>query len=216
VQTWIVPALGVALSPLPVLAMLLVLGGARPTAVGSAFWGAWTLGIALPTVGLVVLAESVDEVGDDAVALAAAQIVIGLLLLAFVFQVARSTPRPDRNEPPLWLVALDRAGGRRAASLALVLSALNPKNLALMLAAAVSIAHAGDHGGELTAATLGFVLVAASTISALLAGHTLLAERTQPALERLRHALARNDRVIAIVLGTLIGVFFVLDGLRAL
>jgi threonine/homoserine/homoserine lactone efflux protein len=97
-----------------------------------------------------------------------------------------------------------------------VLSALNPKNLALMLAAAVAIAHAAEQGRELTQATLGFVLVAASTVSALLACRVLFSERTQPALGRLRRVVACNDRAIAIVLGLAIGVFFVVDGLRAL
>jgi threonine/homoserine/homoserine lactone efflux protein len=216
VRDWLVPALGVAFSPLPLLGMLLLLGGARATAQGPTFWAAWTVGVAAPTLAFVALAEEVGAIEEDPSALAAAQVVVGVLLLALAARIAVGGGRTRGGATPRWLLALDGSGPGRAAALALALSALNPKNLALMLAAAVAIAHANEGGGELAAASLAFVLVAVSTISALLAAHAVLPRRTARPLAVVRAFVAGNDRVLAVVLGLLVGGFFVVDGLRVL
>jgi Sap-like sulfolipid-1-addressing protein len=85
-----------------------------------------------------------------------------------------------------------------------------------MLTAAVAIARAGDGNGELTLGTAGFVVLAVSTISLLLAGFAARGGRSGGAVTRLRGVVARHDRRIAMVLGFLIGAFFVLDGVRGL
>ncbi len=86
---WLIPAVGVALCPLPILAMLLVLGGRRPRAAGSAFWLAWTLGVAGPTIAFVVAAERAGLTEDDSGAIAAAEIVVGIVFVAVGFRLAR-------------------------------------------------------------------------------------------------------------------------------
>lgn len=215
VSEWVIPALGVALSPLPILAMLLFLGGNRPTAAGSTFWLAWTLGVAAPTIAFVALAES-SGADEDSKAIAVAEIAVGAVFLAVAARVALRCRADRAGALPRWLEALDRSGPRRAAAVAIVLSSLNPKNLALILAGAVAIAQANDAAAKLTAATLGFLVVAVSTVSLLLAGFTVFPEQAHNALRRLRAAVARNDRSITIVLGVLIGAFFVLDGVRGL
>jgi hypothetical protein len=214
-DVWLAPAVGVALSPLPVLGMLLVLGGARPTVTGPAFWAAWTLGVAVPTGAFVLLAENVAAVEGDSGVLAGAELAVGILLLAVAVRLWLARRAGTAGVAP-WLDALDRSGPSRAAALAVILSALNPKNLALMLTAGVAIARAEERGGALTVATVAFVAIAVSTVSVLLLGFAAFPRRSSRALAALRAAVARNDRALAIVLGALIGSFFVLDGLRGL
>jgi threonine/homoserine/homoserine lactone efflux protein len=212
VREWVVPAVGVALSPLPILGMLLVLGGRRPVVHGAAFWGAWTIGVAAPTIAFVVVAERSGAINDDPVAIAVAEIALGAVFLAVAGGLVLGRRPGPSDDAPHWLDALDRAGPTRAAALALVLSSGNPKNLALMLAAAVAIAQEG----RLALGAAGFVLLAASTVSLLLVGYTAFAGRSRPALARLRNAVARNDRRIAMLVGLVVGAFFLLDGIRSL
>lgn len=211
-REWVIPALGVALSPLPILATLLLLGGRRPVLHGAAFWVAWAIGVAAPTIAFVVVAERTDAIDDEPTAIAAAEIVIGLVFLAVVARLAfgRRTERTDA--PPRWLEALDRSGPLRSAALGLILSSGNPKNLALMLAAAVGIVQ----DGRLTFGTVGFVALAMSTVSLLLVGYTAFTQRARSTLWSLRSAIARNDRHIAIVVGLVVGTFFLIDGIRSL
>jgi threonine/homoserine/homoserine lactone efflux protein len=211
-REWVIPAVGVALSPLPILAMLLVLGGRRPVVDGGAFWVAWTIGIAAPTIAFVVVAERAHAIDDELAAIAVAEIGIGVVFLAVAARLAFGR-RPERSDAsPRWLDALDRAGPLRAAGLALILSSGNPKNLALMLAAAVAIVQ----DGELALGGVGFVALAVSTVSLLFAGYTALSGRSGSTLARLRGAVARNDRRIAILVGLVVGAFFLADGISSL
>jgi threonine/homoserine/homoserine lactone efflux protein len=208
---WVVPAVGVALSPLPILGMLLVLGGRRPVAHGAAYWIAWTTGVAAPTIAFVIVAERAGEIDDRHVAIAVAEIAIGVVFLAVAARLALGRPEPS-DVPPRWLNALDRSGPLRAAALALILSAGNPKNLALMLAAAVAIVQEG----QLALGAAGFVALAVSTVSLLLAGYVAFTTRSRSAMASLRGAVARHDRSIAMFVGLVVGTFFLVDGIRSL
>jgi threonine/homoserine/homoserine lactone efflux protein len=121
--------------------------------------------------------------------------------------------RPEpMDASPRWLDALDRSGPLRAAALALILSSGNPKNLALMLAAAVAIVQ----DGRLALDVAGFVTSAVSTVSLLLVGYAASSGRARSALARLRGMIARNNRSIAILVGLVVGAFFLADGISSL
>jgi hypothetical protein len=173
-REWVIPALGVALSPLPVLGMLLVLGGSRPALTGAAFWLAWTIGVALPTTAFVVLAERTGASDGDSRVIALGEIAVGVAFLAVAARLLVGGRRAAAQEVRPWLEALDRSGPSRAARLAVLLSGLNPKNLALMLTGAVAIAQASADGAE-TFSTLGFVAIAISSVSLLYLGYAAFA-----------------------------------------
>lgn len=184
--------------------------------MGTAFWLAWTIGVAGPTTAFVVAAEQANAADDDSRAIGVGEIAVGLAFLAIAVRLAAMPRRGRSGAISGWLEVLDRSGPSRAAGLGLALSAANPKNLALMLAAAVAIARAGEGNDELTFATVGFVSLGASTVSLLLVGSVVFPRWSGGALSGLRAVVTRNDRTIAIVLGFAIGAFFVLDGVRAL
>ena len=211
-REWVIPAVGVALSPLPILAMLLVLGGRRPVVHGAAFWIAWTIGVAAPTIAFVVVAERAHAIDDEHAAIAVAEIAIGVVFLAVAARLAFGRRPEPSDASPRWLDALDRSGPLRAAALALILSSGNPKNLALMLAAAVAIVQ----DGQLALGATGFVVLAVSTVSLLLAGYAAFSPRSRLTLARLRSAVARNERSIAMLVGLVVGAYFVADGIRSL
>jgi threonine/homoserine/homoserine lactone efflux protein len=210
VGAWIIPAVGVALSPLPVLGMLLVLSGRRPVARGGAFWIAWTIGVAAPTLAFVVLAERARLADDQHSAIGLAEITIGLVFLGAAVRLAFMGSETSEGSP--WLGALDRSGPYRTAALALVLSSGNPKNLALMLAAAVAVAR----DGNLVLGSTGFILLAVSTVSFLLVGYAGFPSRSQSMLAALRAVIARNSRRAAMLVGFAVGAFFLADGIRSL
>jgi hypothetical protein len=191
--------------------MLLVLGGPRPVVNGAAFWIAWTIGVAAPTISFVVVAERADAIDGEHRAIAVAEIAIGVAFLAVASRLAFGR-RQRMDSFPRWLEAFDRAGPLRAAALALILSSGNPKNLALMLAAAVAIVQEG----QLAVDTAGFVALAVSTVSLVLVGYTASASRSRIMLAWLRGAVAQNGRSITMLVGFVVGVFFLADGIRGL
>lgn len=208
----LIPGVGVALSPLPILAMLLVLGGRRPVLHGAAFWIAWTIGVAAPAIAFVVVAERSHAIDDEHAAIAVAEVAIGVIFLAAALRLVFGRGPKRLDSAPRWLDALDRSGPLRSGALALVLSSGNPKNLALILVAAVAIVQDGRFALGIAV----FVGLAVSTVSLLLVGYTAFPGRSRSMLTRLRGAIARNDRSIAMLGGLLVGAFFLADGMRSL
>jgi Sap, sulfolipid-1-addressing protein len=209
-------ALGVALSPLPILAILLLLGGSRPRLTATAFWLAWVGGVASATIVCVLAVDWSDVTDSEPVWLAVSELLVGIAFVVLAGRIALGGADAVGGGPSAWLAALDRSGPRQAVGLALLLSCANPKNLALILGAAVQLVDATGPTGELTLGAGAFVAVAAAGVSIPFAVYSLFPERLGTPLARLRRALVRRGRVLAILLGVGIGALFVIEGVRAL
>jgi threonine/homoserine/homoserine lactone efflux protein len=156
-------AVGVAISPFPIIASVLLLGTPRGRVNGPAF----VLGCALGTavVGTIVLvvaagASASEDDGDPATWVSVLELVLGLLLLLLAAKQWRGRPRAGETAPaPKWMGALDSFNPPKALGAGVVLTALNPKNLILTVAGAAAIAQTGIPGGEQAVALAIFVLI---------------------------------------------------------
>ena len=161
--------LAVALSPLPVIAVTLLLSSPQGPGPGVAFSAGWVAGLALATTALLFLALEVGALSLDLHAWS--EIVIGTaLLVAAAWKWATRPRRGTVPTPPRWVAALARAGMARALALGLVFGGVNPKNLALALIAVAAMAYHGLEGPRTVAAVSLFVAVGSLT----LVGATLL------------------------------------------
>jgi predicted transporter len=103
-------AVGVAISPLPIVAVVLMLVTPRGRVNGIAFVLGWMLGLAV--VGAIVLsvasgAGASDE-GEPATWVSVLKLVLGLLGLLIGVRQYRGRPHGDAApEPPKWMRALD-------------------------------------------------------------------------------------------------------------
>jgi threonine/homoserine/homoserine lactone efflux protein len=198
-------AVGVAISPVPIVAVVLMLVTARGRVNGPAFLLGWWVGLAI--VGTVVLlvagsAGATDE-GEPATWVSVLELVLGALLLLVAFRQWQGRPQGDA-EPPM---------PPKAAGAGVLLSALNPKNLLLTVAGATAIAQAGIPGGEEAVALAVFVLIASLGVGAPIAIYFALGERAGPLLERLKGWMAHNNAVIMAVLLLIIGVKLIGDAI---
>lgn len=133
-------ALGVALSPVPIIAVILMLGTPKARSDGPMFAIGWVLG--LLAVSIVVLlvaygASNSDSTSSNSVD--TLQLVLGLLFL--VMAAKQWSNRPKKCEAavmPKWMATIDSFTEGKSFGLGLLLSGANPKNLALTLAAAGS------------------------------------------------------------------------------
>ena len=111
---------------------------------GPAFAVGWIAGLLSVSVIVVLLVGSGDDPDSDDPGLNWLKIAIGVLFL--LMAAKQWTKRPKQGEEPempSWMATIDTATPPRAALLGAALSGANPKNLALTLAAAASIAEAG-------------------------------------------------------------------------
>jgi len=209
-------AVGVAVSPFPIVAMVLILATPRGRVNGPAFIGGWWLGLAI--VGAITLSFAGGASGGESGAppnwVNWLKLVLGLLLFAVAARQWQSRPREGEDAAmPKWMGALDSFSPVKAAGAGVVLSGLNPKNLLLAVAGAVAIAQAGISTGQQVAAYVVFVAIASIGVAAPLGIYFALGERSQQILEAMKNWLARNNAVIMAVLLLIIGVKLIGDAI---
>lgn len=212
-------AIGVAISPVPIIAVVLMLATPKGESNGLAFLIGWLVG--LFAVGSIVLLVA-DPAGASTET-GPAPWVGWLLLLLGAFAVLagilqfRKRPKPG-EEPamPGWMKAIDKFTAGRAASIGLALAAVNPKNLMLTVAAAAAIAGAGLDGGESFLALSVFVLVGSLGLAIPIVIYFLGGAKAAASLEELRQWLAIHNPAIMTVLFVIIGMKLVGNGLETL
>jgi threonine/homoserine/homoserine lactone efflux protein len=209
-------AVGIALSPIPIVGVVLMLATPRARGNGVAFLGGWILGLAV--AGTLVLLISggagAAEEGGPADWVNVLKLALGIVLLAVAVKTWRGRPRPGEEAPmPSWMRSVDHFGPSRSFALAVALSALNPKNLVLVLGAAAAIAEVGLDAGDDAIAMAIFVVIATLGPAAPVAIYLVLGERSRRLLDELRAWMADNNATIMAVICLLIGAKLVGDGI---
>jgi len=209
-------ALGIAISPIPIIAAILMLLSpkARVTSVG--FLLGWVIGIVVATTVFTLLASSIPADDPDASKpiQGVIQLVLGLLLLLLAIRNWRSRPKPGQEIAlPKWMQAIDRITFPVAFGLGFLLSALNPKNLLMAAGAGTDIGAAPLPTGDVVLVIAIFTVLAASTVLVPVVGFLFAADRLRGALDALRGWLQKENAVIMAVLLLVIGVNLVGKGI---
>ncbi|MDX2398383.1 GAP family protein [Microbacterium algeriense] len=209
-------ALGVAISPIPIIAAILMLLSpkARVTSVG--FLLGWVVGIVVAVTVFTLLSSILPAQDPDASrpVRGIIQIVLGLLLFLLAFSQWRKRPKAGEQAAlPKWMKAIDTITFIAAAGLGFLLSALNPKNLIMAAGAGVDIGAAGLSAGSSALVIAVFTLIAASTVLVPVIGYLIAADRLRAPLDALRGWLAAENAVIMAVLLLVIGVSMIGKGI---
>lgn len=209
-------ALGVAISPIPIIAAILMLLSpkARVTSVG--FLLGWVLGIVVAVTVFTLLSSILPEQDADASKpiQAVIQLLLGLGLLLLALRQWRGRPKAgEEPQMPKWMQAIDKVTFPVALGLGFLLSAINPKNLLLAAAAGVDIGSAGLDVGSIVLVIVVFTLIAASTVLVPVVGYLIAAEKLRGPLDALRVWLGRENAVIMAVLLLVIGVSLIGKGI---
>ena len=212
-------AIGVALSPVPMVAVILMLVTPRAGSNGPAFILGWLLGLTIVGVLMLGLAgPAANDDGDPASWVSWLKLALGAaLLLLLAAKQWRGRPHGDEEPPaPKWMGAIDGFTPVKALGAGAVLSAANPKNLLIAVGAAAAIAQTGIPGGEQAIAYAVFVIVGTIGVGAPVVIYFALGERAGPILDRLKQWMAHNNGVIMAVLLLVIGVKLIGDAITGL
>jgi threonine/homoserine/homoserine lactone efflux protein len=210
---------GVALSPVPIIAVVLMLGTPRARANGPAFVLGWVAGLAV--VGTVILlvssgADASDE-GDPADWVGVLKLVLGLLLLLVAGRTWQLRPRGGAEaERPKWMQAIDTFTASKALGFGALLSGVNPKNLLLTVGAAAAIAQTGIPAGDQAVALAVFIVIGTLGPGIPVAIYFAMGERAERLLDGLKAWMGAHNAAIMTVLCLVIGAKLIGDGLSAL
>jgi threonine/homoserine/homoserine lactone efflux protein len=207
-------AVGVALSPIPIVAVILMLGTARARITGPMFAIGWIVGLtAVSVVVLVVFGGADDPNSTSADTTNWLQVGLGLLFFGMALRQWRKRPKHGEHaEMPKWMQSIDRFTGVRALVLGVGLSAINPKNLALTLAASSAIAQAGMSTGDDVIAVAIFVIISSVTVVGAVLLYLLGGDRAAKPLASMQEFMAQHNSVIMMVILLVLGAKLIGNG----
>jgi threonine/homoserine/homoserine lactone efflux protein len=211
-------AVGVALSPIPIIAVILMLATPRARSNGPAFALGWVLGLTAASALVLWLSSgSQDSQSATADTVNWAQLAIGVLFLALAGKQWRGRPR--HGEPPTmpkWVATIDEVGPPKAFGLGVLLSGVNPKNLALAAAAGAAIATAGLDGLDDTVAIAVFVVLGSVTVVGSVLAFLVAPRATAGPLDSINEFMTQHNSGIMMVLFIVLGAKLIGDGLGVL
>jgi threonine/homoserine/homoserine lactone efflux protein len=208
-------AAAVALSPIPIVAVVLVLDGPKARRSGPAFAVGWVAGLTIVSALVVLVAGAVSDPGSDtATGISWVMAAIGVAFLVMAAQ--QWTKRPKRGatpEMPGWMTSISSVEPTRALVLGAALSGANPKNLALTLTASAAIANAELGGADTALAVLVFVAIGSLTVVGAVAFDVLAPGKAARPLGAIKDFMADNNATIMMVILLLLGVKILGDAL---
>jgi threonine/homoserine/homoserine lactone efflux protein len=212
-------AIGVAISPVPIIAVILMLFSRRAKVNGPAFLVGWVL--ALAAVSAVVYAVSHD--GSVATSSTAAdsvswgKIVLGVVLLLLARR--NWAKRPAAGEEPAmpkWMASVDALSPGKAFGLGILLAGVNPKNLILTAGAAAGLAQLGLTTSDAVVAIAIFVVIGSLTIVVPVLYALVGGERARATLDSAKAWLSVHSAAVMAVLFVVFGVDLIAKGLPPL
>lgn len=208
-------AMAVALSPFPVIAIVLILSGRNGRRNGPLFALGWVAGLAVVATLVVVVFGGADDPDSTSSAFAdGLRVLAGAGMIAIGARKWWTRPRADEeSKTPAWAASLEDASAGRALTLGLLLSGANPKNFVLTGSAAASIVEAGAHGADLLIAVVAFVLLCSGAVFAAVLLHLLGGPRGASLLGAVQRFMVANSVVISVLVLLILGATVLGDGL---
>ena len=212
-------AIGVAISPVPIIAIILMLGTPRARSTGLAFALGWLGGLTF--AGAIVLAlasgNADADSGGPATWVSVLKLALGVLFLLLAVKQWRGRPQPGQEPTmPKWMQTIDTFTPGKSLGIGAILSGLNPKNLALTIAAATVIAQAGISNGQEAGVLAVFILLGSLTILAPLGIYLALGQKAAQILEGMKAWMSVHNAAIMTVLLLVLGAKLTGDAISGL
>jgi threonine/homoserine/homoserine lactone efflux protein len=211
-------ALAIALSPFPVIGIVLILASPSGRRNGPLFAAGWVVGLTALAALVAAMFGAADNPDSTSSAIADwARVIAGAALIVLGARKWRRRPRPgDVEAPPGWMTKLDEATAGKAFVLGVLLSGINPKNFVLTASAATSMAETGIDGTDLLVAVLVFVLIASCTVLGAVVVHFVGGQWGASLLDAVRQFMVANSTPITVVILLILGAKVLGDGLIGL
>jgi threonine/homoserine/homoserine lactone efflux protein len=185
----------------------------KATANSLSFAAGWILG--LLGAGLVVLALGLEaSSGEPSDTSGYIKIAIGVLFLFLAWKKWKTRPKGgEEPQMPAWMASIEDFSAVKALGIGLLLSAANPKNLGLTIAAAATIGASGLDAGEEFIVLVVFVLLASITIIVPVGIYLIMGSKATPVLTSMKEWLIANNNTVMMVLFVVLGAKLLGDGI---
>lgn len=212
-------AIGVAVSPVPIIAVILMLFSKRAVINSAFFLVGWVLALAIVGAVVLLIADPQESSGGDEPSTAGSiiRLVLGILLLLLAIKQWRSRPKEGESpKMPKWMDAIDSFTPAKSFGIAALLAGVNPKNLGLTLGAAMAIAQVNLSSIESAISMAIFVAIASISVALPVILNMVMGEKASTTLGDWKQWLIHNNATVMFVLLLVIGTVLVGQGIRAL
>ncbi len=200
-------AAAIALSPMPIAALLLILLSKRAKLNSIFFMLGWLLGI----LGLVVISMQMALTSDAATGTHTIKhfinAALGILLILFALKQLHNRPKKGKvAKVPKWMAAIENFSPIMSFGVGLGLAVFNFKNMPMGIAAGVALSETAKTINEAAIGLLFYVLFAGSTIIVPVLGFLVFGKKLQGVFKTLKEWLISNNATIMFVLFLILGV----------
>lgn len=208
---------GVALSPVPIIAVLLLVMAPVGARGGLLFLLARILAFAALTTAFAFASDLIDDAAGSTTPAAVLRLLVGTALVVGAVVKWHRRPRAD-DEPKLpgWMRSIDGMGAGAAFRLGIVLTVANPKELAFAAGAGLTVGGAMLGAGEMVVAGAVFVLLACASVAVPVVAVLVGGERIEPVLAETREWLVRNNAIVMAIVLLVIGAMLIGSGTSGL
>jgi threonine/homoserine/homoserine lactone efflux protein len=202
-----------------IIGIILMLVTPKAKTNGPAFAVGYVLGFAL--VGTIVIAlaggKDYSSGSGPTQTVSIIKLLLGLLLLIAAVRQWRGRPREGETpKMPKWMAAIDSFTAGKSFGLGVLLSAVNPKNLAMSLATGLAIAQAKIPTGQEAVVLIIYIVIGASTVLAPVAVYFAMGDRAAAILGGWRKWLEQNNAVVTAVVLLVIAAVLIGNGIAGL
>jgi hypothetical protein len=212
-------AIGVAISPVPIIAVILMLFSARARVNGPMFLAGWVVALGIVSAVAYALADAGDVATDDTAGdtVLWGKVAVGAFFLLVAARQWRGRPAPGAAPAmPKWMAGIDAFSPVKAFMLALLLAGVNPKNLLLSAGAGAALAQLGPATSDAVFSLIVYVVLGSITIAGPVVYYFLGGDHARAALDSTKEWLAVHNAAVMTVLFLVFGVKLIGDGLPVL
>ena len=212
-------AVVVAISPINIVAAILLLFSKRPITNAMAYLGGFLLGVAAVLSVLTVLADAIGLSAGSGRSKGASVLLLVLGALLIVVAIRKFARRPSSDEEPespKWMQGIADFNASQSIMVGGSVGALNPKNIAVAFAAAVLLATAQLPGGQQVGVIAIYTVIASLGVAAPIVATAGLGDRSQTVLNPWKEWLSRNNATVMSVIYLVFGVILVGKGIAGI
>jgi len=211
-------AVVVMVSPINIVAAILLLFSKRPLLNASCYLGGFVVGLAAVVGGLTAVAGAVhlDPGSDRSWGASALLLAIGAGLIVVAIAKFRGRPGPDDpSSLPGWMDGIAGFGAGRSLAVGAGIGAGNPKNIAVAVGTAVAVSSAALPAGQQVVVLAVYVVLASLGVAAPIFAVLFLGDRSDAVLDGWKSWLTRNSPAMMAVIYLFFGVYLIGKNLGA-
>jgi hypothetical protein len=209
-------AIGIAISPVPVITVILTLFSARARANGPSFLLGWAIGIAIPAAVILMLAIRTkgDEPLPPSYTASILRVALGLALL--VFAIRQWSQRHKPSSKPLLMKVVDSITPWKALLVGFLFADVtNPKNIALTIGGCMEISTSRSFSEMAFMLSL-FVMISSAGVALPVILYLLGGESSRNTMEGWKQWLVLHKKGVMAILFIIFGLSLIVKGTAGL